>query len=176
MSQYNVLEIETHALPLNNGQVRWTVQLIVDGRDLVERLREYEKPFAIRENAPQIAGAYSGIDVEWITPNHFLGQCDPMHACGENDERVALLECECGNAGCWPFAARITVTDTTVRWSDFEQPHRKTDASAGWWDYSDFGPFEFARDAYETELMKISNARELYGKSSIAGKTLSRQD
>ena len=56
MSHYNVLKIETQALPLENGSVRWAVQLIVDGRDLIERLREHEMPFALREEAPQIAG------------------------------------------------------------------------------------------------------------------------
>lgn len=176
MSQANVLKIETQALPLENGSVRWVVQLIVDGRDLIERLREHEMPFALREEAPQIAGAYAGLDVESITPGHFLGQPEPMHACGENYERVALLECECGCAGCWPFAARIKVTNTTVRWSDFEQPHRRKDAAAGWWDYSGFGPFEFARDAYQVELMKIRNARDLYLRSSLAAKMPSRQD
>ncbi len=176
MSQYNVFKIEPHVLPLENGYVRWTVQLVVDGRDLIERLREYEMPFALQEEAPQIAGSYSGIDVEGIIPSHFLGQCIPLHACGANDEKVALLECECGNAGCWPFAARITVTDTTVCWSDFEQPHRRADSAGGWWDYAGFGPFEFARDAYEAELSKISNVRDLQLRSSLTAKTSSRLD
>ena len=33
-----------------------------------------------------------------------------------------LLGCDCGDLGCWPLAAQITVTDATVTWSEFQQP------------------------------------------------------
>ena len=66
---------------------------------------------------------------QWPTPGHLW-----------------LLGCACGEVGCWPLSARVTVTDSTVVWSSFSQPYREHR------DYSGFGPFEFDRTQYETAV------------------------
>jgi hypothetical protein len=45
--------------------------------------------------------------------------------------------------------ARIEVTATSVRWLDFEQPHRRDS-----WNYDRF-QFEFDRHQYEVALIAI---------------------
>ncbi len=81
----------------------------------------------------------------------WLGLCDCDY--GDHGGKVAVLQCR-GCDGCWPFAVTITVTDTTVQWSDFEQPHRSTVSPQAPWDYSGFDP-EFRKDQYERELGKL---------------------
>jgi hypothetical protein len=68
-----------------------------------------------------------------------------------SQEKTALLGCGCGEVGCSSLMARVTVTDDTVTWDEFEQPTRSD------WDYDGFGPFTFARSEYERALMAISD-------------------
>ena len=63
-------------------------------------------------------------------------------------EKTALLSCDCGEVGCSPLLARVTVDDDTVTWDEFEQPTRPD------WDYDGFG-FTFSRPEYERALMAI---------------------
>ncbi|MFD0740740.1 hypothetical protein ACFQ1L_01260 [Phytohabitans flavus] len=60
--------------------------------------------------------------------------------------KTPLLGCECGEWGCWPLTARIAVTERSVTWDAFEQPHRPTR------DYAGFGPFRFERRRYDAAL------------------------
>lgn len=64
--------------------------------------------------------------------------------------KTPLLGCECGEWGCWPLMAQITVTDDDVVWDSFEQPYRRSR------DYSRFGPFCFERRQYEAALQALS--------------------
>lgn len=68
---------------------------------------------------------------------------------------VLLMQCECGEVGCWPLLAKLEVTDTTVTWSDFQQPHRGPQSPAGWWRYDNLGPFSFDRVQYEAALARM---------------------
>jgi hypothetical protein len=73
---------------------------------------------------------------------HFLGE--PVETrFGDGD--TALLGCLCGDPGCWPLTARVTVSATTVTWRDFRTGHRD-------WDLSAVGPFTIDRHAYEPPL------------------------
>ncbi|OKI06200.1 hypothetical protein A6A06_37480 [Streptomyces sp. CB02923] len=61
-----------------------------------------------------------------------------------------LLGCECGESGCWPLEARITVTGDLVTWDSFEQPYRTKR------DYTAFGPFQFDRNQYVDAVEALS--------------------
>ena len=84
---------------------------------------------------------------------HLLGELTRPYA---YTDKVTLLECACGEPGCWPLLAAVTVTPATVTWSAFEQPHRRRQGPAGSWRYDRLGPFIFSRPAYEAELAKPS--------------------
>ena len=64
--------------------------------------------------------------------------------------KTPLLGCECGEWGCWPLMARITVADDLVTWDAFEQPHRPAR------DYTAFGPFQFDRHQYDDAVRELS--------------------
>lgn len=68
--------------------------------------------------------------------------------------KVPLLGCSCGEWGCWPLLATITVAKDEVAWSEFEQPHRPSR------DYSEFGPFLFGRAQYEAALHELERLVE----------------
>jgi hypothetical protein len=76
--------------------------------------------------------------------DHFLGRStDAM------GPKTPVLGCRCGDWGCWPLMARITVSASLVTWDAFEQPHRKTR------DYAAFGPFRFDRHRYDGALRAL---------------------
>ena len=98
------------------------IRLFVDGHDLIDMLKQYEKPFAERERCPDLAGRYIGLSVEYTPKEHFLGvKQSPLP---DDDGRIELLKCTCGVEECWPFESKIIVTKNTVRWQDFLQPQQ----------------------------------------------------
>jgi hypothetical protein len=129
------------------------IKIKVNGVELPELVREAELPSAREDEEEEIAGNYIGLVAGYMRidlAGQFLGgQGTPMF---EGDEdKMALLGCGCGEVGCSPLMARITVTDETVTWDDFEQPTRPG------WDYEGFGPFTFDRAQYERALMAIDD-------------------
>ena len=111
-------------LPPNEWGARMAL-VRVDGRPLLDLIREVETPIATAAGQPQLAGAYDYLNsASVIFPSrHLLGEAaDSLLAYGD---KVSVLECECGCPGCWPLLIRITVTDNMVVWSDFQQPHRE---------------------------------------------------
>lgn len=123
------------------------VQIWIDGNPLIDLLKVYELPFAQKEGNPQIAGAYMGFH-----PEDFLQHLEEVNEAG----KTVLLDCTCGVWGCWTLFARISPSENRVIWSDFEQKHRRA-GSAQFWDYKDFGPFEFDRKDYEAQLEALKN-------------------
>ena len=129
------------------------IRIEVNGVDLPELVRDAELPSARAEGEPDLAGNYVGLVAGYMRidlAGQFLGgQGTPLFT--RADEKTALLGCGCGEVGCSPLMARVTVTDETVTWDEFEQPQRPE------WDYDDFGPFTFARGEYERALMAVSD-------------------
>lgn len=150
----NKFEIKIYQSVSEGGTRYNEIHIYIDGKNLIHMLKSFEKTFAEREGSPNIAGAYSGLTAEFTSPGHFMGFGEKDY--GEDDDKIGILDCNCGCGGCWPFAVRITVSDDSVIWSDFEQPHRTVDSVAGLWDYSDFGPFVFSIQEYQNELSKIT--------------------
>jgi hypothetical protein len=95
---------------------------------------------------PQLAGQYAGIYDYFASAlrNWQTGQ----------DSTIQLLGCRCGELGCWPLEARMTVTDQHVTWSQFVQPYRRDT-----WSYEGFGPFVFGRTEFEAELARALENR-----------------
>jgi hypothetical protein len=149
-------EISFIKRPYAEGERGGGLRILVNGCDLADLARDVELPFARREDAESIAGAYSGLPPNRdICPpsKHFLGQ--PSTVLYRYGDKVQVLGCECGEPGCWPLICRIEVGQTRVRWTDFEQPHRSGDGSRPSWSYDALGPFEFDRRQYELAVAKL---------------------
>ena len=125
----------------------FALDIRVDDRDLLEYVRETEKPFAAAEGHADLAGKYEALPA-------FMALED---FAAKGAEKVSVYDCECGCFGCWPLQVRISVCDKTITWSEFEQPHRGPKSRASWWRYDKLGPFEFERGQYETALTKAAS-------------------
>ena len=126
------------------------IRIRVNGTDLVELVRRAELPSAEADDEPELAGTYVGIVPGYIRMDlggQFLGGSGTwLYA--EGAGKTALLSCNCGEIGCSPLLARVTLDEDTVTWDEFEQPTRPD------WDYEDFG-FTFERRQYEQALLEL---------------------
>jgi hypothetical protein len=126
------------------------IRIEVNGTDFVELVRLAELPSAEADDEEELAGTYVGLVPGYIRidlASQFLGT--PGTALSpESQEKTALLSCNCGEVGCSPLLARVTVDEDTVTWDEFEQPTRPD------WDYDGFG-FTFERAQYERALMAM---------------------
>ncbi|WP_051844930.1 hypothetical protein [Streptomyces sp. NRRL S-813] len=119
----------------------------IDGIPLTNLIDQFETGAGM-----QPAGdAYGGLIPQFFRfgpmEDHFHGR-----STGAMGPKTPVLGCECGEWGCWPLMASITVTPDHVTWDSFEQPHRNTR------DYSGFGPFHFDRHQYEDAVKTLSAA------------------
>jgi hypothetical protein len=143
--------VDSIAFSVSNDKIA-RAQIIINGKDFIEIIREIELPFAVCEGSPHIAGAYSYLAAQTVLmpSRHFLGNPEPIYSDGEG--RTYVLECECGEPGCWPLAVRIVLRESEVVWCDFRQEHRRTDSKGGHWSYDALAPFTFDRSSYEQAL------------------------
>jgi hypothetical protein len=126
---------------------------VLSGIPLTELVESFE-----RQHGFEPTGGYRGLIPMWfgLTPpspppgygsleHYFIGRDGQGHRLGHS-----LLECQCGNVGCWPLCARIVVAERTVVWDSFRQPHRPLR------DYSDFGPFIFDAEQYRKAVIGVA--------------------
>ncbi len=109
--------------------------------DLIDR-------FELAAGMSPAGDAYGGLDPRSLSgtmTGHF-------HGLEFGEGKTPVLGCACGNWGCWPLLARITVTGDEVVWDAFEQPHRAKR------DYRGFGPFRFARAQYDAAVLRLESA------------------
>jgi hypothetical protein len=102
----------------------------VDGVSLVD----LDRP-AKADRQPDLAGAYAGLVVGGARWQDWYPGVDPQVWFGDGDS--CLLSCVCGDTGCWPLTAKITIGEDTVRWESFRTGHRA-------WDLAALGPFTFS--------------------------------
>ncbi|MFD7610710.1 hypothetical protein [Streptomyces sp. NPDC059828] len=139
---------------LREGETVSVLEFLVDGVSFLELVRRAELPDALAEQeeraaefAPEPAPLLAGDYMYPMRPSwaHLLGgEPDRIpHGAGENES--VLLGCTCGIDDCWALAAKITVNDTTVTWSDFRNTCRD-------WNYDTVGVLTFSRQQYERSL------------------------
>ena len=123
---------------------RRAVQLtpVVDGRSLVDLVTAYEAAAKL-----DVVGGYDGLVLDQFRfgdlSSYLLGR-----GSWPGGAVVTLIGCECGEVGCWPLDAQVTVADGRVVWDGFRQPHRPQR------DYSGFGPFVFDESSYRSALAR----------------------
>jgi hypothetical protein len=143
---------------MNRLQIQWNqngeLQLLVDGRDLIEIVKEIELGQGVEAS---IAGTYAGLGpyASDELKAHFLGHPMP-ELCDDpcEDPWIVLLSDQYDPPGAWDFVARIEVSDVTVRWSEFWQTQRPS------WKYDGLS-FEFDRKQYEAALTEIEKGPEV---------------
>lgn len=115
---------------------------LVGGESLVEMVDAFE----VAAGMDPAGGAYGGL----VPGSYRFGPFD-QHFLGVGAEsKTAVLGCDCGEWGCWPLLARISVGDDAVVWDQFEQPFRPKR------DYSSFRALRFERRQYGAALESLA--------------------
>lgn len=120
---------------------------VVDGSPLTSLVTAFEEAKGYSDPAGGYGGLIPAFHRYGPAEAYYLGRAATGPFCG----CIYVLGCECGEVGCWPLWANVTVTDDEVTWSGFNQPYRKMR------DYSDFGPFVFRRTDYERAIRQVAS-------------------
>jgi hypothetical protein len=144
LTDFHLLMDKIEFVVLDNG-----VDIFINGRNLIDMVREVELPFAQAEGHPFIAGGYMGlpIDVALWPSRQLLGEPLELYQ-GANDKTVLMVCGSCGFSDCWPLQAKVAVLEDEIVWSDFRQPYRQKGSASGEWRYDNFGPFRFDKQQY----------------------------
>lgn len=127
----------------------YTLEAQLDGVSLLALVRDWELQH-VPEGEKDIAGAYAGLQtMNAPTLYKWLSEPVPGFYGWSTERKVCLVGCSCGVLDCWPLEAEVTVTETQVTWSGFQQPFRRES-----WSYEGFGPFTFKRTQYEAEVRR----------------------
>jgi hypothetical protein len=146
----DVVDFRTRTEELGVGEVV-TVTPYVNGTSLIELARRVELGPAGEQGESDLAGAYAGLVVgEQERWSHWYLDDQPQSWFGDGDS--CLLGCTCGDTGCWPLTAKVTVTGDQVSWAAFRTGHRS-------WDLRQLGPFTFQRAQYYDALLRCDQAR-----------------
>jgi hypothetical protein len=140
--------------PIYPSLVR-VVRIKVNGRDLLEAIREAELPSYQALGRPEDAGDYVRPPLLEVAPpsRYFYGE-DGLHD-GARPRAVSLCVCaNCGDRGCWDWGVWIDCTEDTVTWSNIGNWREKAATKAA------LGPFTFERAAYDHEVGLLVDALE----------------
>lgn len=115
-------------------------EIAINGTSLIDLVTPFEAPHVAAENEQSggelRAGDYHYPAVTWI---------ERLRRPGKEE---FVLGCTCGIIECWAIVVDITRDARIVRWSNLRHNHR-------WkWRY-DLGPFEFDRDLYDAEIVRV---------------------
>jgi hypothetical protein len=148
----NKIEFKNHNIVRPNGWKLTRVEIKIDQVDLIKIARRYEKKFDECKKNKKLAGAYGYITKPDNPLKYFLGQdIDDNYY----EDKTRVLECDCGNYGCWPLICRIKEENDTVTWSDFENVHRSERVPEnGIWVYNTDFKFEFNKYEYIESIKK----------------------
>jgi hypothetical protein len=148
----NKIEFIIHNIIYPNGWKKKLVEIKIDRVDLIKIARRYEKKIDECKKKKKLAGAYGYISKPDDPFKFFLGQDIDANY---DDGKTGVLECECGNYGCWPLLCRIKEENGNVTWSDFENVHRNGRVPEnGIWVYNTDFKFEFNKVDYMESLKK----------------------
>jgi hypothetical protein len=121
---------------------------VVDGVKLTDRIHSFEREAGIETRDRSYGGLIPACFRFGAAPDHCLAR-----AAAAGEGRIVLLGCgDCGEWGCWPLTADLVVTDETVTWQRFIQPHRHDRECGG------FGPFVFDRSDYVRAVGSVAAA------------------
>ena len=126
---------------------RQVVNIHIDGRNLIDWAKELELLQAQSEGAPELAGSYAPMPIEFFVKY--------MRGTLNSDHWANLFSCkDCEEVGCWSLQVRIESEGDAVVWTEFRQPHRPN------WRYRSLGPFRFERTEYERALNELETLSE----------------
>lgn len=145
------LRVRPGVLPWDESHGYDTVDLVLDGRDLVDLVAPIEiaaRGGKVRGRAREYLGHHVTDDLRGLLLGTWSGDSSE-----DFDGRVALLGCVCTVIGCGPLCARIVVGRDWVTWTDLVRYR-----GYGGFEYGDIG-FRFRSGAYAAALDRWERER-----------------
>ena len=128
------------------------VSIKINGRDFLKMVTEHEKKILAGSEDQKLAGGHANMCPDDLYEELIFDVNSPEY----HNKKTTVLICRCGSYGCGPFLTKVKELKHSVRWTKFEQPfHTKMDARSKWgtyWDFTEFGPFEFSKENYREQL------------------------
>ncbi len=141
------------------GSENNVVEIIIDGKKLIDIISEIEIPYAAEEGHPDLAGAYGHIPPSDLYADLIDATTDEFLV----NYGVYLFCCDdCGEPGCWSVRLKVKEEESFIYWYGFEHEHRKG------WNYN--LNYRFKKSAYEQALQKLKNMAEEQTKKTKKGK------
>ena len=128
------------------------VAIHVDGRSLIDLVRDAELPQAASEGVSALAGNYGWPRLTTRLAKWLSGR-GPAH----RRDMDVLLNCDCGFAECWPLSMQVCHNARVVTWHAFAQGRRQ-----GRWNYSMLAPLRFPRAAYDAQIALLFAVRSVH--------------
>ena len=120
------------------------VEIYLNGRELVEILKEIETPYALEEGHPSLAGAYGHNYAKELYADLTETMTEGTYC---HEKGVELLCCSgCGDKGCWSVLVMVKQDEDYVYREQFRNNHRK-------WNYDI--AFQFTKKDYEQAMQKL---------------------
>lgn len=141
----NQISFDVHTIPSGAA----SIVPVIDGITLIDLVTAYEAERGYTDPL----GGYGGIIPDYM---HY-GPIDDYFAargaslCRQPNGAQYVLGCHCGEVGCWPLTAAVSLISEGYEWSRFLNSCRPAR------DYSDFGPFVFERAGYDRALSDLVN-------------------
>lgn len=128
----------------NSGYLYQVGVIYINGKKLIDVLKEIERKFVTLDRSQDLAGSYESMQILQLY-NHLMF---PAHHMYIENNKVSLLTCVCGEEACWPFLVHISDNDNEVIWSEYKQPYKT-------WDYSELKPLIFSKKEYMHEINNL---------------------
>ncbi len=148
----DTITFEKHIIGLDYSEQEYACAMIlINGRPLIDIVREYELPYARKYGQENIAGGYMPICADYL-----LDLLTDKKKSEEYDRETPVLICQCGCEGCWDLLMTVVQEGAFVEWTNFHNPHRSSPTSAGgYWNYNDFPSFRFDKQEYQTAIARL---------------------
>ncbi|MGB0525889.1 MAG: hypothetical protein ACPGJS_23115 [Flammeovirgaceae bacterium] len=132
------------------------LKVLIDDRDLIDLVKQTERPFAKKEEVGIQAKDYIGLPFELaLSPSeHLIGNTAINYTAPKN-RSILLVDKETGKSENWAFSAEIRVYRRHVVWCNFMQLQR-----AKTWRYKKLGIFVFNKLQYIDALQELMKVRD----------------
>ena len=127
------------------GSNHKVVEIIIDGKKLIDIINEIEKPYLKAEG---IDAGYGHNSPKWLYSDLTAALDDKRYFDYDYDDIYLFVCDECGEPGCWTVHCRLKEEDGFVYWYDFHHSHRD-------WEYD--LTFRFEKSAYEKAMRKLDS-------------------
>lgn len=141
-------------------------RIIINGRELIDLVKEIELPIAEKNGNPESAGVYSYLPAEVLfEPSfHLYRKQSPKYDYNKikyynskSEDKLPILESPDNDGRDWALFVYIRMHSSDIEWVNFEKVYKEQTKADPDLQYKGLGPFVFDRNNYWDEKVKYFN-------------------